>query len=86
MPADLANNAAAVAEGYVRVQLDYGAGGTVTRYVTRYEKQYDGDAQSGGMRVIEGRDPTAQATADTNALNTLNAHRRATSTAPTRPT
>jgi hypothetical protein len=72
----LANNAAALAEGYVRVQVDRGVGNWV-RYESRYEKVYDGDAQSGGLRQISGVDNTSQANADTNALNSLNAYRRA---------
>jgi hypothetical protein len=73
VPADLANPAAATAEGYLRVQVDYGAG---MRYVSRYERVYDGDAQSGALRVIEGYDSVSQANADTAALNALNGFRR----------
>lgn len=75
MPADLANHAAAVAEGYVRVQVDYGLGVAV-RYCSRYERPCDGDGSSGYLRQIEGRDATSQANADTVALNALNAYRR----------
>jgi len=75
LPADLANNAAAVSEGYVRVQVDRGVGNYV-RYESRYEKPFDGDLQSGGLRQISGVSNTDQATADTQALNALNAFRR----------
>jgi hypothetical protein len=74
MPADLADHTAAVAEGYVRVQVDYGA--TVTlRYVSRYERVYDGDAQTGALRQVEGYG-TTQAAADAAALAALNGYRR----------
>jgi len=76
MPADLADNAAAVAEGYTRVQVDRGTGNFI-RYESRYEKPYDGDAQSGGLRVIPGMSSASQAAADTQALSALNAYRRA---------
>ena len=46
------------------------------RYATRYEKPYDGDAQSGGLRQIQGAGDDVQANADTNAPNSLNAFRR----------
>jgi hypothetical protein len=71
VPADLANHAAAIAEGYVRVQIDYGP--TVG---LRYCSRYDGDAQSGALRFVEGWDTSSQANADTNALNALNGFRR----------
>src|SRR5262245_59983043 len=75
MPADLADNAAAVAEGYVRVQIDRGAGFT-PRYATRYEKPFDRDLQSGGLRQISGFDASSQANADAQALASLNGFRR----------
>jgi hypothetical protein len=76
MPADLADNAAALAEGYVRIQLDRGVG-TSPRYFSRYEKPIDTDSMSGCLRVIQGRgDDASQANADTNALASLNAVRR----------
>jgi hypothetical protein len=75
LPADLANHAAATAEGYVRVQVDYGAGFAL-RYVSRYERTYDGDAQSGALRQIEGWDSSSQANADQKALDALNGFRR----------
>jgi hypothetical protein len=74
MPADLANHAAAVAEGYVRVQVDYGVGAAL-RYVSRYERVYDGDARTGALRQIQGYGDT-QANADTAVLNALNGFRR----------
>ena len=75
MPADLADNAAALAEGYARVQEDRGATAS-PRYITRYEKNYDGDLQSASQRMIPGRGDAVQATADANALASLNAVRR----------
>jgi hypothetical protein len=74
MPADLANHAAATAEGWVRVQVDHGATYPI-RYASRYEKPYDGDLQSGGLHFVEGRDPV-QANADQKALDALNGYRR----------
>jgi hypothetical protein len=74
---DLADNAAALAEGYVRIQEDRGAsapGGQ--RFVSRYEKSFDGDLQSGGLRRVEGNDTTSQANADAKALAALNGFRR----------
>ena len=73
MPANLANHAA-TSEGWVRVQVDYGATAGM-RYVSRYEKPYDGDAQTGALRQIQGYGDT-QANADTTALNALNGYRR----------
>jgi hypothetical protein len=75
MPADLADNAAAVAEGYVRIQEDRGAI-AIPRYVSRYERWTDGDAQSGFLRRVTGTDNSSQANADTQALASLNAYRR----------
>jgi hypothetical protein len=75
VPADLANHAAATAEGYVRVQVDYGATSPM-RYVSRYERVYDGDVQSGALRQIEAYDATSQANADQKALDALNGFRR----------
>jgi hypothetical protein len=75
MPADLANHAAAVAEGYVRVQVDYGPT-VVARYCSRYEKPFDGDGQSGALRQIEGYDASSQVNADQKALDALNGFRR----------
>jgi hypothetical protein len=75
VPADLADNAAATTEGWQRVQYDRGVT-AVPRYVTRYEKPYDGDMQSGGLHVVVGDDSASQANADTRALNALNGYRR----------
>jgi hypothetical protein len=75
MPADLASNAAAVAEGYIRYQTDWGTAKT-PRYQTRYEKMFDGDLQSGCLRQIDGWDNVSQANADAQALVSLNMFRR----------
>ena len=75
MPADLANNAAALAEGYIRTQIDRGVGNYL-RYESRYEKPIDCDGSSGALRIVSGMDGSSQANADTNALNALNAVRR----------
>jgi hypothetical protein len=75
MPADLASNAAAVAEGYVRTQTDWGPLKN-PRYQTRYEKMFDGDLQFGGMRLIDGYSNVDQPTADAQALASLNGFRR----------
>ena len=75
MPADLADNAAATTEGYTRVQIDRGA--TVSpRYITMYEKPVDSDGSSGRLRRVQGRADDVQATADANALASLNGIRR----------
>jgi hypothetical protein len=74
MPAALADNAAALAEGYVRTQVDYGAS-AVQRYLSRYEKAIDCDGTSGCIRQVQGRGDNVQATADANALASLNAVR-----------
>lgn len=76
MPADLANNAAAVTEGYARVQLDRGATAVGGRYVSRYEKPIDGDVSSGSLRQVQGAANDVQATADQAALDSLNGVRR----------
>ena len=81
-----ANNAAAVAAGYVRVQDDLGAGYPGGRYRTYYEKWIVGEPGTSGQLVRqEGRSDT-QANGDTQALNALNAwrnHRYGTDTATT---
>ena len=71
MPAPLADNAAAVSEGYVRTQVDRGAS-VSPRYTTIYDKAIISDAFSGGIRQIQGRADDVQATADANALASLN--------------
>jgi hypothetical protein len=71
----LADNTAATTEGWARVQVDRGATAS-PRYLTRYEKPYDGDAQSGGIHLCIGDDNASQVAADTEALNALNAYRR----------
>jgi len=75
MPSALANNAAAVSEGYVLVQIDRGASAGSPRYISRYEKPIDCDGSSGCLRQITGRGDDVQATADANALASLNAIR-----------
>jgi hypothetical protein len=70
---DFANNAAAVAAGYARVQYAYGSG-----WVSRYEKPITGEPgnSSGQLLVAEGHSIVSQAAADTTALAALNAQRR----------
>ena len=75
MPADLASNAAALTEGYVRTQIDRGAGAS-PRYISRYDKAIDCDGSSGQLREVTGRGDSVQATADQNALDSLNGVRR----------
>src|SRR5262245_27895490 len=75
MPADLADGAAATTEGWKLVQIDRGAAAN-PRYYSRYEKPYDGDAQSGGLHVIVSDDNASQAASDAEALLALNAYRR----------
>jgi hypothetical protein len=74
MPAPLADNAAALAEGYAKISLDRGAG-TNPRFVARYEKPIQCDGSSGCLRQIPGNSQVDQATADANALAALNAVR-----------
>ena len=73
---DHANNAAAVAAGWGRVQLDRGAGKS-PRFITRYERPLIGSTgQSGFLSVHEAGSDVDQATADTQALVSLNIFRR----------
>lgn len=77
---DLANNAAAVAAGYIRTQTDRGATALYDRFKTEYSKHptgggVPGQGDIGEIRAV-GTDQALQATADTNALNALNAQRR----------
>jgi len=74
MPAPLANNAAAVAEGYALTQTDRGVG-NFTRYQSVYSKPIDCDGSSGCIRQAVGMDPSSQANADAAALANLNAIR-----------
>jgi hypothetical protein len=73
MATDFANNAAAVAAGYARVQYAYGSG-----WVSRYEKPITGEPgnSSGQLLIAEGHSLVSQAAADTTALAALNAQRR----------
>jgi hypothetical protein len=77
---DLANNAAAVAAGYIRTQTDRGATATYDRFKSEYGKHptnggLPGGGDMGEMRAV-GTDNASQAQADTNALAALNAQRR----------
>src|SRR6266487_3317499 len=79
---DHATNAAAVAAGYTRIQIDRGAPGVQDknpqpRYASRYEKNQTGEpGQSGRLMIAQGESNVDQATADTQALAVLNANRR----------
>lgn len=76
MPTDLADNTAAVAAGYTRIQLDKGAAAN-PRYMTRYEKPTVGAVgDGGGLTDAEGWSNASQAAADANALAALNGQRR----------
>lgn len=77
---DLANLAAANAAGYVRTQYDKGASALYDRFMSIYTKHVTGggtpgQGDMGEMRAV-GTDQSSQITADTNALNALNAQRR----------
>lgn len=77
MPTALANNAAAVTAGYKQIQIDRGAGKS-PRFICRHEKSLTGEPNAGsGPPIIafEGTDDAAQATADANALASINAWR-----------
>jgi len=75
MPADLADNAAALAEGYTRIQIDRGAAAN-PRYSSRYEKPIQTDGSGSALRVVPFWTNVDQATADTGALTALNSVRR----------
>jgi hypothetical protein len=76
---DLANAAAAVAAGYTKTQIDRGATppGGALRYTTVFEKWVSGaTGQSGAMIRATGESNVDAATADTNALASLNGTRK----------
>jgi hypothetical protein len=75
---NLADHAAAVTAGWGRAQLDRGAGKS-PRFSSSYQKPLIGSTrESGFLALIEGTgDDSSQANADTNALTSLNAFRRA---------
>lgn len=76
MPTNLANDAAALAAGYLRTQLDRGATYTGGRFMSRYAKNMAGQpGQGGGQVVLEAVSDVNQADADTKALANLNAWR-----------
>jgi hypothetical protein len=73
---DLADNPAATTAGWVRQQIDRGAGSD-PRYVSRYTKATKGQpGYSGGILTAEGHSNVDQATADANALTALNGQRK----------
>jgi hypothetical protein len=73
---DFASVAAAQSAGYAFEQLDAGAGKS-PRYVSRFSKPIVGEPGSaGGLFKAEGAGSDVQATADANALASLNAQRR----------
>ena len=72
--ADHANHAAAVAAGYVRIDLDRGAGKS-PRYSSTYEKHMVGEAGYTGAELRATADHDTQATAQANALAALNKQR-----------
>jgi hypothetical protein len=70
---DFANNAAAVAAGYVRVQTDRGVSHN-PRYLTHVrEADRRRAGKCGGIFKADGASNVDQATADTQALAALNA-------------
>jgi hypothetical protein len=72
---DHANNAAAVAAGWIREQIDYGATKS-PRFETRYSKAVVGPANTPGYPRLEAAAmDDVQATADTKALAVLNNQR-----------
>jgi hypothetical protein len=74
---DFADNAAATAAGYQRVQVDRGVGAKSTRFISRYEKWLTGaSGASGFLSEAEGQSDVSQAAADTAALTILNTQRR----------
>lgn len=72
--ADLANHAAALAAGYVRVQGDRGATASM-RFFSRYEKPMVNDDMGPFLENAMGESNSSQAAADTAALTVLNAQR-----------
>jgi hypothetical protein len=76
MPVDLADNAAATAAGYARIQLDRGSGKS-PRWQTTYEKHLVGEpGTSGAPWRADATSDVSQADADSKALTALNAQRR----------
>lgn len=76
MPTNYADNAAAVAAGWVRTQLDRGASFSGGRFMSRYSKQMAGQpGAGGGQQVQEAVSDVSQADADTKALAALNGWR-----------
>jgi len=69
--ADLADNTAAVAAGYKRIQ-----GSVSGLFFARYEKPITGMGHSGQLLVAEGNSPASQGAADTAALLALNNQRK----------
>lgn len=84
---DLATPAAAVTAGYAKTQTDRGVPPTLIhfnanqplRYITRFEKPVTGASvsNSGNVFGASGESSVSAAAADTQALATLNANRRA---------
>jgi hypothetical protein len=73
VPTALANDAAAQAAGYRRVQLDRGASNPTERWTTRYHKMVAGTpGQAGGLITFEATSSISQADADTKALAQVN--------------
>lgn len=81
---DFANPAAAVSAGYIKTQVDRGAGAGLSpplRYLTRFSKPVTGATGTGGdsgfLFTVEGESSASAAAADTQATAALNAVRRA---------
>ena len=69
---NLADHAAAVAAGYARIQTQQGG-----RFRSEYQKPVSGEPGSaGGLFTASAESSVDQATADTQALASLNAQRR----------
>jgi hypothetical protein len=69
---DFANEAAATSAGFAVTKFALGPG-----WVTRFSKPRTGAGQSGGLHTADAHSLISQADADTKALASLNAQRRA---------
>jgi hypothetical protein len=73
---DFANEAAALAAGYKKLQIDRGASAPYDRFQTILEKPITGAGTAGGLSRAIGVSSVSAAAADTAALTVLNAQRR----------
>lgn len=75
MASDHANEAAALAAGFKKIQVDRGLGKS-PRYQTIFEKPLVGEPGASGFPMRAQAEHDVQATADANALAALQAQRK----------